>query len=559
MNILRLYLWKEWREHRFALLGVALTCAGLVAGAWPFVPPHALRDPYPGLALVFAAVIVLLAIGGELLSERRPGGVAWLDRLPAGLAVTFWTKLLFHVATLVAAGLLGIGLAFALAWVKGVAWEDIVAPGPAVIILAVLFGLWTFAASSWSSRSVLALFSAAFVLAGLGLPIWYLGFRGYQIRLWEIVAGAALLFVGWLPSAWLGFVTAGRFGRGPGRSGLLGFSAAVACFLPFWGWAAWQVHMRDRFDPLGEGFEICSAVVTEDERTAFVEAWMWSERWDAEALPRSVLRVNLDDGSSELIRRGSVTMIPTRMCSEDAQKADNLVVYDRRTSEPGAGFYLASGAPMNTQDDVRLPFRCGERRGWLSTQAPFRADSALTDEVTGKVLHPAELSLPSDAWLWSDLGLWYVISPRKGAFLLNPDSSVLERAEWLDPVSEWFGPRLPDGRFFAPLRTGGVGLVDPRQARVTQLIGGERVTRVHRGYGHGQPFEEGEVVLLRTSEDEYRFQPATAKLEPVPFLRNPHIPVGSARDGTVFVIVGNGLVRYDIDTGEQTRLFPRSH
>lgn len=559
MNSLRLYLWKEWREHRFALLGAALTCVALVAGAWPLVPPHALRDPYPSLALVFALGIVLLAVGGELLSERRPGGMAWLDRLPAGLAVPFWTKLVFHATTLVAAGFLGIGLAFGLAWLRGET-QGFVVPGPTLIFLAVLFGLWTFAASSWSSRSVLALFSAAFVLAGLGLPIWYLGLQGYQIRLWEVLAGAALLFVGWLPSAWLGFVTAGRFGRGPGRSGLLGFSAAVACFLPFWGWSAWQIHLRDRFDPQREGFEICSAVVTEDERTAFVEAWMWSERWDADALPRSVLRVNLEDGSSQLIRRGDVTMIPTRMCSEDCQKADNIVVHVRQTSEPEVGFYLASGAPMGTQDVVRLPFRCPERRGWLMTSAPFRAESTLTDQCTGKVLHPAELSLPSDAWLWSDLGNWFVISPRQGAFLLDPDSNVLERAEWLDSVSERFGPRLADGRFFAPLRAGGVGLVDPRRAQVTQVVGGERVERVYRCHGYGnQPFEEGEAVLLRTSEGEYRFQPAPERLEPVPFLHDPHIPIGSARDGTVFVTVGNGLVRYDIDSGKETRLFPRSH
>lgn len=558
MSTLRLYVWKEWREHRLALLMVALIAVGIMSGAWFVVPLGVLHDPlFPSVSGLVGVLLALLAVGGELLSERRSSGLNWLERLPAGHATPFWAKLLFHVPLTLAAGLLGIALAFVAAWTRGVAPETVDDLGLALLLLGALFSLWTFAASAWSSRSVLALFSAGFVLAGLGVPIWYLGLKGYQMQPWEFWTGVTLLLVGWFPSAWLGFVVAGRFGRGPGLGGALGFSAAVASFLPFWGWSAWQLHERDRFDPDLAGFEIRSAVVTDDVRTAFVEAWVRNDHWHPEAIPASVLRVDLEDGTWETLLQGDVRLAPWNFNTADCREADNVHIYARGEQTAEFTFYLASGKPVGAKDELLPTSRCGLRRGWLTGRAPFRADSTLIDVIDGTVLHPGDLRLPPDAKVWSDLGRWFVISLREGASRLDPTTGVLERAEWLDVLDDEFGPRLPDGRFFAPLRTGGVALVDPGNALVTPLIDEERIKSVYRAYGRGNlPFEEGEVVLLRTSFNVLRFDSVAETLVSVPFLRNDRA-IGSARDGSVFALTDAALVRLDPASGATTQLFPR--
>jgi hypothetical protein len=171
--------------------------------------------------------------------------------------------------------------------------------------------------------------------------------------------------------------------------------------------------------------------------------------------------------------------------------------------------------------------------------------------------------------VWSDLGFWYVLSRSAGAFLLDPDSGALERAEWLDPVTADFGPRLSDGRFFAPLREGGVGLVDPRRRTVTPVLAGRRVESVTRaGTGGIMPFKECEPVLVRAGSDIYHFERDAETLRHVPFLSPPNVPVQSTRDGSLFVVTNffgfaggragrPELVRYDLATGAVTPLFPR--
>ena len=189
--------------------------------------------------------------------------------------------------------------------------------------------------------------------------------------------------------------------------------------------------------------------------------------------------------------------------------------------------------------------------------APFSPNTTLTDEFTGRFLRPRDLALPPDARIWSDLGNWFVISQREGAFLLDPDTGALQHAEWLDPVSENFGPRLPDGRFFVPLRKGGVGLVDPTRKTVTCVLGDETDDLFRPQLGPYAPFERGETVLLSCSRGRtYRFVPETETLELVPFLDDPVRVVGCVND-SVFVREDGCLARFDLETGERTQLFPR--
>ncbi len=559
MRTFRLYVWKEWREHRLALLAVAGIAIVLMAGAWFLAPSQVLRDPlFPSSACLVVVLIALLAVGGELLTERREGGLRWLERMPAGLVTPFWSKLSLLLVTIFAAGALGIGLAFATAWTRGVAPEEMGALGLVVLALSVHFALWTFAASGWTTRSVLALFGAGFVLAGLGAPIWYFPMKGYRFQNAELVAGTAILIVGALPSGWLAFVTTGRLGRARSLGSLLGFAAAVGSFTPFWAWGLFQLHQRDRMDPQLEDFQVLSAVVTGDGRTAFVEARVWSERWELEALPRAVLRVDLATGGHDVMIRENAVLMSRWLGTDDCERAGLVEVGTRSTGESRQTFDLATGSQASATIRLIPPYRCEDLRGWLHAAAPFREGHVLTDEFTGKAVLLRSLSLPRDASVWSDLGLWFVMSWSAGAFRLDPDSGALEAADWLAEVSGEFGPRIADGRFFAPLQEGGIALVDPRRERVNVLLVDADIDRVLRRGGHPlAPFGEDEIVLLAAQERTFRFDPQAETLELVSLPPWAQVLLCTP-GGEVFFKEGKKhIARLDLATGVTTRLFPR--
>jgi len=350
-------------------------------------------------------------------------------------------------------------------------------------------------------------------------------------------------------------VFAGRFGRGAGLGAGLGFAAALGSFLPLWGWAAYQLHERDRFDPGLPGFEVQRAVVTDDGLTAFALAWNQNGRWDWESLPLHALRIDLERGTYERLGDGDLVLLRWNAATPECGDADNVHLYDRSGGSLDLAFYLATGAPVGSKDQTLMISRCPERRGWMTSYPPVRPESTLVDG-DGTVVHLADLALPPRAIVWSDLGRWFVTSPQDGAWRLDPRSGELARAPWLDAVGTDFGPRLPDGRFFAPLREGGVALVDPEQELVTKVSSGDPVKRVYRAYGTGNlPFEVHEVVLLRTSEDVYRFDATSGSLQPVPFLRR-NIPIGSAPDGSVWALAATGLVRVDPVSGAWEPVFP---
>ena len=64
MNLFRLYLWREWREHRAALVALALVLPLATAlVAWPLAKGH-VRDPYFHAAVAGGFALALLAVVG---------------------------------------------------------------------------------------------------------------------------------------------------------------------------------------------------------------------------------------------------------------------------------------------------------------------------------------------------------------------------------------------------------------------------------------------------------------------------------------------------------------
>ncbi|MEQ1894374.1 MAG: hypothetical protein ABL998_17680, partial [Planctomycetota bacterium] len=94
MTQFQLYLWREWREHRSALLALALVLPLATALlSWPLARGQIADPLFQGAVAAGFALVMLVVVGGELLAAERRGKVhGWLERLPGGLDGAFRAK-----------------------------------------------------------------------------------------------------------------------------------------------------------------------------------------------------------------------------------------------------------------------------------------------------------------------------------------------------------------------------------------------------------------------------------------------------------------------------------
>lgn len=245
MSVLRIYLWKEWREQRWTLaalagglvVAMAILAVFLPAGAWR---PGFTYDWVVGVCVLTA----LFTVGSDLLSrEMRPERLQLLQRLPAGLRTAFLAKLIAFVTVMVGAAAFGITLATAVAWVRtGAVPEGFFEKlEPEMVPALVGVVLWVFTVSAWVRTGAMALPSALLLLAGLSLPCWYVatayGWSSTSISIWFWLAilGAPVT------ALWSFVVGAGR--SRPRRVVVLGgLGMAAVFFSPSWVLAAIRYH-----------------------------------------------------------------------------------------------------------------------------------------------------------------------------------------------------------------------------------------------------------------------------------------------------------------------------
>ncbi|MHC4849202.1 MAG: hypothetical protein ACYTEG_12200, partial [Planctomycetota bacterium] len=74
------YLWKEWRDHRVVVVGIALAVPLLLLMARFFVPQHFLDDPIFAQSGAWGALaITMLAFASDLVpGESRRGRLVFL-------------------------------------------------------------------------------------------------------------------------------------------------------------------------------------------------------------------------------------------------------------------------------------------------------------------------------------------------------------------------------------------------------------------------------------------------------------------------------------------------
>jgi len=288
MRTLGLYLWKEWRDHRAVVYGIAIAAPLLLGLATLLLPSKVIHDPlfcFIGAAGCFA--MVSLSLAGDLIpGEARRETLGFLRRLPSGLGVAFVAKLTFLFSAL--------ALLTAWGYLAAAMWGGSGGPVDRRLLPAAGVVLWLFAVSSWLPRGALALPASVVVLALLALPLWLLydPSIGLSPLPQEVAAYMALAALIALPVAWLSFVRGYRFGRGPLSAALHGLVAALVLASPLWAHAGYRSHEWRSFDFESEACLIGGGVVGEGGRFLFLNTQMSGAN-----RPMRAIRLDIETGA----------------------------------------------------------------------------------------------------------------------------------------------------------------------------------------------------------------------------------------------------------------------
>lgn len=306
MKTLPVHLWKEWREHRPVLLGIAI--------AVPLVSLAALvglSSAVPGLVYAAPAFVAgsvalaALALSTELWAgEQARSTLAFLRRQPRGLPLAWAAKSVAYLLAVALAAAWGAVSFWAAVRVvagadsAGLAWDALGKDPrtflwPACVAVA---GAWVLLVSTWIPRGAAAAGAAAILLGAIGFPAWWLwgehgGFwrsMARSIPLGLLVAGAVpLLLTGWCALSGL------RLSRGTWGAAWRGLAVVAVLASGGYVWAASAYDRWAHVDPWDPEARISSAWIGRGARFAFVNL----QRED-DTSTRRPLRVDLATGAT---------------------------------------------------------------------------------------------------------------------------------------------------------------------------------------------------------------------------------------------------------------------
>jgi hypothetical protein len=234
------YLWKEWRDHRVVLLGVAALLPVVVFGGLLLIDEAV--SPVAGAAAGLLAAA--LALASDLVpGEARRGTLLFLRRLPSGIGPAFRAKALVLLAAIVLFAALGYGAA---ALAQRVADHPVAGPDWTYAPEALAVVLWVFAVSMWLPRGELSLPATALCLGAFLLPLHLLLEWNPGLKLPSMDLGRWALAPAALVVAWLSF-RGRRFG-GAWGSAWRGLLVTLVLFTPAWAYVGREVAEWRRFD-----------------------------------------------------------------------------------------------------------------------------------------------------------------------------------------------------------------------------------------------------------------------------------------------------------------------
>jgi ABC-type transport system involved in multi-copper enzyme maturation permease subunit len=333
MTLLRLYLWKEWREQRKLIAALAIALVLLTVFSSLLDDWSDLRSESHYFIITGITVLAFIpTVGSDLFArERRKPQLQFLDRVPAGLSSAYWGKLVFFLLTMAGSVLLGVLLSTLLVFQTGrelpsrLKEPDIEFWATAATIG--VFSTWVFATSTWVRSSVLAVPIVLLAVAGLVfvavLPIEYLNLDYMPTMIVDFGTVGYMALVA-LISARLSFVNAARR-RKPARTAMWTcFGMALVAWLPIHAPIASSVIRA-----LNQPFIIRGAVIGENSRFAFFDLGQrgvlridssrgirgkfdpdgqhWIE--PSEFTTRSVVRLDLESGELEFLGAKQSTVL----------------------------------------------------------------------------------------------------------------------------------------------------------------------------------------------------------------------------------------------------------
>jgi hypothetical protein len=571
VSAFRLHVWREWREHRFALLalgGVLPSATWLLATQ---LSQGTLGNPLFHAAVALAFALVMLAVvGGELLGcERRGPGLRWLERLPTGLEGAFRAKLAFHVLTLALAPAYGYGIASALARLREASLAGAEHELGLLVVSVLVLGTWTFAVSTWVLRGGLSVLAAALVLIVIGLPTWHVIAAGYEPTEVEVGIALALLVVSGLVAASLGFVHGARHGRGTLASALFGLAPALGLVGLSASWAAVRMVEREHFDPHSPDFHMAERTISGDGRTALVIGAQRIPRWDAGKLPHHVLEIDLANGTFDDLGCGD-TVRQIRRHDEDERGMpvlDDLVI--EVDGEPPLVFAAYDGS-RRAYDPTRDRDRRWESQGLgvrYVRRTPAERD-VVRDPFRQRdypVAHFADLI--SKGQLLVRPGRWLHTGCPLSWTWFEPESGVREPVDW--PEQSRVLALFEDGRILLANPVEGLQVVHPErgESRTIDTLGVDvrrilpNVDGLHVPRRTADPVADARgTIVLRTHDCDWlvideeslavrRLQVACGLA--FGFLRR----VG---EDAAIVADSSGFARVDLVTGAVTPLWPRA-
>jgi hypothetical protein len=559
MNTFRCYLWREWREHRFALLALTVVLPAATALlSWPLARGQVADPLFQGAVAAGFALVMLVVVGGELLAAERRGKVhGWLERLPGGLDAAFRAKIVFFAATLVVATLAGFGTAELAALARGA----VVGTGDPLLVWSavVAVGVWTFAAATWTQRGGLAVLGAVLVLSALLFPVWRIVTLGYSPHQAEVIVFACWLVPSALVGAALGYVRGTSLGRGSFTPALLCLAPALPLLGLTFGWSEWRLAQRAHFEPEAANFELASTHLSRDGRFALTIGSHRLPRWNG--VPLHAVRIDLVEGLWEPLGEVLYTLELTREGLDGMPEKDQVCLVFQ--GEATRCFSLADGTlkgwESRTRDfdgrPVGLGARCVKRGEWYFRD-PFRGQSYFTDELPEVIRKRQILIRP---------GRWLVWKEELGWHWFDPDTKELEAVNW-----------TPEARPLVVLKDGGVLIRDadglrlehPERGEVRQIdTHGIDPEQLYENWNYARalgvfslnPHQDDGPILLQTANREHEvlmIDPVTGashRIDPGELV----MPL--ARSGSDALVVlrmeSRKLARLDLADGRLTNLF----
>ena len=338
---LRTLLWKEWRDHRAALIALFVAVPVLLAlGLWAFgdrlIQDHPAKEPTV-ILFPFVALLIVIAVGSELFAgESRRETLGFLLRVPSGLGKPLAVKVVFYVLSL--AGMLGwafllllgmhalfghSGVFFEALWSNGSHWQE-------WTTVACLGGLWVMLVSCWVPRGGGAALGGVLMLGLLVLPLWllhelephFLSVPGHVERFvgsfaWWGAATALLALV-------LSFAIGRRYGRGVWSSAWRGLSVVALLMAGTTVWGLDEVGEIRSLTPHDDGFHIVLARPLAGERwvLAHVQKYQYPPRvWAIDTANGSFHEVASSGGS---LSWGHADWIPAAFSSTALRRPPRL-------------------------------------------------------------------------------------------------------------------------------------------------------------------------------------------------------------------------------------------